>query len=181
MTTQSIPTSQAFPPQGWLNPELVLSLYLLCTRTLTTVVTLSLIHSSLPSTGGQWYCTPHAGSPVLTRGEEVQHEACWLCPCSHSLVCGWPLPQGPAAGASSAPVSWRFPQLFCWSGCLELGDTTGIEELWQLLAAQDLAPGCCLWHMTSQCWHHNDRTQLWFWCYSALSAHPHQGHSFHWL
>lgn len=48
-----ITASQTFPSQVWTNPVLSLSLYVLCTSPLTIVVTLSLMSSSWPCTGGQ--------------------------------------------------------------------------------------------------------------------------------
>lgn len=141
---RSTTASQAFPPWGWTNLVLGLSLYVLCTSPLTIVATLSLTHSSLPCTGGPTVL--HMQSHLCWREEKYITELtdrvlANAAPSAADLHCRkWVLPR-------CTPQMWRFPQLFCWSGCvwswvtqLALSNTTSTEELWQLLVPEDLAP-----------------------------------------
>lgn len=122
--------------------------------------------------------TPCAGSPLLKR--EVHPWPHWLCPCSCSSVCG-SLTQ---ICASLAWDMWRFPSSSAGQAMFGAGwhcycDTTGPEELWQLMVPEDLALRLSpLTHdslvLTSGFLHSATILELF-----SLSAHSHQAHAFH--
>lgn len=119
-----ITTSQAFPSQGWTNPALSLSLYVLCTSS-PIVIILSLLCSSRPRTGGQK--TLHVQALLCWREKYIPEPT--DCPCSCSMVCGsasltqvcaslacdtWSFPSSSPAGQAVFGAGWHWHWWHNW-------------------------------------------------------------------
>lgn len=115
---------------------------------------------------------PHAGSSVLKRA--VCH--CW-CPCSCSLVCGWPslhvLPQHVSCGSSPSSSS-------AGNAVFGAGYHNWHWEVKATVSTWGPGPQAVVFD-TSWCWHNDYYSQLLPWCYSAPGVYSDQVCTSHWL